>query len=102
VFDRLTSTSAAALVALAAIALLVVAFGVGRMTAPSSASGAPALSPARDTSAPLSLPHLSQAVPLAALTEAPAAPPPRVVIKPRIQRSKPARPGGPVDIVGSG
>jgi hypothetical protein len=113
-FDRLTSTSAAALAALAAAVLLAVAFGVGRMTAPSDAQGAPAFSAARGTSAPLSLPHLSQAVPLPALADTPAPAPARVatpkpatrvatpVVKPRIHRSKPASPGAPVDVVGSG
>jgi hypothetical protein len=111
-FDRLTSTSAAALAALTAAVLLAVAFGVGRTTAPSDAQGAPAFSAARGTSAPLSLPHLSQAVPLPALAATPA--PARVatpkpaarvatpVVKPRIHRSKPASPGAPVDVVGSG
>jgi hypothetical protein len=103
-FDRLTSTSAAALAALAAVALLVLAFGVGRLTAPSAAGSAPALSPVRGTSAPLSLPHLSQAVPLPALTAAPAPAtrPAAPVVKPHIHRSKPASPGAPVDVVGSG
>jgi hypothetical protein len=105
VLDRLTSTPAAALAVLAAVTLLVAAFGVGRLTAPSDAPGAPALSPVHGTSAPLSLPHLSQAMPLAALAATPAPvtrPAARIVVRPRIHRSKPKKPGGPVDIVGSG
>ena len=104
VLDRLTPTVFAALAGAAALAVFGVAFAAGRVTAPSTKPSPPARRALRATGAPLSLPHLSQAVPLAALRPAPAPVVQRApaLPKPQIRRKKPARTGAPVDITGSG
>lgn len=112
--DRLTPTALAALAA-AALALFGGAFAAGRLTAPSAKTDTPTLGPAPSSGAAASLPHLSQAVPLAAFRPAPA-PAIRTVSvpakaaprkptpkpKPKVQRSQPRQPTTPVDITGSG
>lgn len=104
--DRFSSTAFVASAAAAALAVFALAFLVGRMTAPSSTGATgPALAPLHAPRATVTLPHLSQAVPLAGLRSAPAPvvqPAPPVVAPPRVHRSKPKRAGAPVDIVGSG
>jgi len=107
VLDRVTSTGFAAAAGAAALVVFLLAFAAGRFTAPSSAASAPALAPLHSSAPAISLPHLSQAVPLAGLRQAPApvvrsVPAAAAPIVPRVRRSKPKKPGGPVDIVGSG
>jgi hypothetical protein len=108
--DRLASLPTAALAAIlgaACLAVLAVAFVAGRMSAPSHATAATSLTAVRLDSTGISLPQLSQAVPLPALAAAPAVAPttapatPAVPVQ-HVQRTKPAHAGAPVDIVGSG
>lgn len=104
-FARLAPTSFLAASGLAALVVFAAAFVAGRLTAPSSGANGPTLQALHAAGTPRSLPHLSQAVPLPALAAAPApaarqAAPAAIV--PQIHRSKPSKPGGPVDIVGSG
>src|SRR4051794_11134132 len=114
--DRLSSTAFAVAASAAALVVFALAFLAGRLTAPSSAATAPTLAPLPASRAAVTLPHLSQAVPLAGLRSAPApvvrpAPavrrvpavrPAQAVAPPRVHRSKPKKRGAPVDIVGSG
>lgn len=103
--DRLASTNVkVALLGVGCLLVLALAFGLGRATAP-GAKAAPALVPVAGSQAGLSLPHLSQALPVPALAAAPVVekpPPARATISPVIHRHKASKPGGPVDIVGSG
>jgi len=105
VLDRVTSTGFAAAAGAAALVVFLLAFAAGRFTAPTSAARAPALAPLRSSGSAVSLPHLSQAVPLAGLQQAPApvvrSAPARPIV-PKVHRTKPKKRGGPVDIVGSG
>jgi hypothetical protein len=99
----LPTAAAAAVLAGGCLVVLALAFLAGRLTAPAHAATGPELRVIHGTGAGLSLPHLSQALPLPAL--APAAKPPAKVVtapKPVVHRTKPKHAGGPVDIVGSG
>jgi hypothetical protein len=103
--DRVASLSTPALVALLGGACLVVlagAFAVGRATAPSGRHAAPALVSVSGSGAQLSLPQLSQAVPVPALAATPRPPAPATAPKQVVHRTKPKRAGAPVDITGSG
>jgi hypothetical protein len=101
--ERLASTNVkVALLGAGCVVALALAFGLGRATAP-GARAAPSLVPIAGSQAGLSLPHLSQALPVPALAAAVARPSrPRATISPVIHRHKASKPGGPVDIVGSG
>src|SRR5262249_32185443 len=80
-----------ALTAAAALAAFGGAFAAGYLTAPSSHAATPTLGAARPSTAPLALPHLSQAVPLAAFHPAPA-PVVRTVSGPVPAKPQPAKP----------
>jgi hypothetical protein len=101
----LPTAAAAAVLAGACLVVLALAFLAGRLTAPAHGATGPQLQVVHGTGAPLSLPHLSQALPLPALAAAATKPKPRVIVrapKPVVHRTKPKHAGGPVDIVGSG
>ena len=104
--DRVTSKGFTAAAGAAALVVFVFAFAAGHLTAPSSAASAPTLAPLHSSGPATSLPHLSQAVPLAGLQQAPAPvvrpAPAAAPIVPSVHRTKPKKRGGPVDIVGSG
>jgi hypothetical protein len=99
----LSTTVKAGLLAGGCVAVLALAFALGRATAPAP-EGGPSLVSVASSQGGLSLPHLSQALPVPALAAAPVAKaaPARVPITPVIHRKKATKPGGPVDIVGSG
>lgn len=102
----MTSTGFAIAAGAAALVVFLLAFAAGRFTAPSSAASAPALAPLHSAGPAIALPHLSQAVPLAGLQQAPAPvvrpAPAAAPVVPHVRRTKPKKRGGPVDIVGSG
>jgi hypothetical protein len=99
----LPTAAAAAVLVGACLIVLAVAFLAGRLTAPAHGATGPELHAIHGTDAGLSLPHLSQALPLPALAAA-ARPAARPVVTPTpvVHRTKPKHAGGPVDIVGSG
>jgi hypothetical protein len=100
----LPTAAAAAVLAGGCLIVLALAFLVGRLTAPAHAAAGPELHVIHGSGPGLSLPHLSQALPLPALAAAAKPPVAAVVVapKPVVHRSKPKHAGGPVDIVGSG
>jgi hypothetical protein len=106
--DRLPIPAAAALLGAAALAVLAIAFAAGRMTAASGTQTAAALTPVRSSAASLSLPQLSQALPLPALAAEPVTTTANVTttaavtVQPQVSHRSRSKAGGPVDIVGSG
>jgi hypothetical protein len=101
----LPTAVAAAVLAGACVIVLALAFTAGRLTAPAHGSGGPELTAVHGKGAGLSLPHLSQALPLPALAAAATKPKPTVLVKaPQrvVHRTKPKHARAPVDIVGSG